>query len=66
MATEEKSSSLEHELESMLEIERFDPPAAFREKALWSDPGIYEEAAADPEASTPPTRPSTSGLRTAA
>jgi acetyl-CoA synthetase len=50
MATEEKSSSLEHELEAMLEIERFEPPAGFREKALWSDPRVYEEAAADPEA----------------
>ena len=34
----------------MLEIESFAPPAAFREQALWSDPAIYEEAAADPEA----------------
>ncbi|MBS1882864.1 MAG: acetate--CoA ligase [Actinobacteria bacterium] len=34
----------------MLEIETFEPPAAFREKALWSDPAVYEEAAADPEA----------------
>jgi acetyl-CoA synthetase len=34
----------------MLEIEKFDPPAEFREKALWSDPTIYAEAAADPEA----------------
>jgi acetyl-CoA synthetase len=51
MATERTpSSELERELESMLEIERFDPPAEFRERARWSDPGIYEEAAADPEA----------------
>ena len=41
---------LEQELESELGVESFDPPADFREKALWSDPGIYEEAAADPEA----------------
>jgi acetyl-CoA synthetase len=34
----------------MLEIERFEPPAEFRERARWSDPKIYEEAAADPEA----------------
>ncbi|MDX6627564.1 MAG: acetyl-CoA synthetase [Solirubrobacterales bacterium] len=34
----------------MLEIERFEPPAEFREKALWTDPQVYEEAAADPEA----------------
>src|ERR1700761_1438233 len=41
-------SSLEHELEAMLEIERFEPPAEFRERANWSDPAVYEEAAADP------------------
>ncbi len=41
---------LERELEEMLAVERFEPPAEFRERALWSDPGIYEEAAADPEA----------------
>ena len=40
---------LEHQLESELEIERFEPPAEFREAALWSDQKIYEEAAADPE-----------------
>ncbi len=41
---------LERELEAMLEVERFEPPAEFRERARWSDPAIYEEAAADPEA----------------
>ncbi|MBK5219647.1 MAG: acetate--CoA ligase [Thermoleophilia bacterium] len=41
---------LEQEIEALLEVERFEPPQAFREKALWSDPSIYEEAAADPEA----------------
>jgi acetyl-CoA synthetase len=44
------SSSLEGEIEAMLEVESFEPPAAFKERALWSDPEIYEEAAADPEA----------------
>ena len=44
------SSGLEQELERMLEIETFEPPAEFRERALWSDPAIYEEAAADPVA----------------
>ena len=34
----------------MLEVERFEPPAEFRERARWSDPKVYEEAAADPEA----------------
>ncbi|HEX4307650.1 MAG TPA: acetate--CoA ligase [Solirubrobacterales bacterium] len=40
--------SLERELERMLEIEKFPPPEEFRERASWSDPEIYEEAAADP------------------
>jgi acetyl-CoA synthetase len=47
---EKASSGLEHELEEMLEIETFDPPPGFRQHALWSDPQIYEEAAADPVA----------------
>ena len=41
---------LEHELEQMLEIERFEPPQAFRANALLSDPAVYEQAAADPQA----------------
>jgi acetyl-CoA synthetase len=41
---------LERELEGMLKVEKFEPPAEFRERALWNDPAIYEEAAADPEA----------------
>ena len=41
---------LEQQLEEMLSVERFEPPAEFRERASWSDPKIYEEAAADPEA----------------
>jgi acetyl-CoA synthetase len=43
-------ASLEQELNALLEVERFDPPAEFKERALLSDPAIYEEAAADPEA----------------
>ena len=50
MATEQASSELERDLERMLEIETFEPPAEFRQKALWSDPKVYEEAAADPVA----------------
>jgi acetyl-CoA synthetase len=42
-------TSLERELEAMLEIEKFEPPAEFRERASWSDPQVYEEAVADPE-----------------
>ncbi len=41
---------LEQRLEEMLGVERFDPPEEFRANALWSDPKVYEEAAADPEA----------------
>jgi acetyl-CoA synthetase len=41
---------LEQRLEELLGVEKFDPPEEFRAKALWSDPSIYEEAAADPEA----------------
>ncbi len=40
---------LERELEELLAVEKFEPPAEFRERALWSDPKVYEEAAADPE-----------------
>src|SRR6201994_2749695 len=43
-------STLEAELDRMLEVEKFPPPESFREAASWSDPGIYEEAAADPVA----------------
>ena len=42
--------SLEEELNALLEVERFEPPAEFRERALLSDPAVYEQAAADPEA----------------
>jgi acetyl-CoA synthetase len=42
-------SDLENELSALLEAERFEPPETFRARALWSDPGVYEEAAADPE-----------------
>ncbi|MBN9621881.1 MAG: acetate--CoA ligase [Actinobacteria bacterium] len=47
---ETDDSSLERDLEQMLGIEAFPPPEAFRERALWSDPAVYEEAAADPVA----------------
>ncbi len=46
----EEQTSLEQELSELLEVERFDPPAEFRERALLSDPAIYDEAAADPQA----------------
>jgi acetyl-CoA synthetase len=44
------AADLELALEELLGREKFEPPAEFRERALWSDPGVYEEAAADPEA----------------
>ncbi len=48
MATEgEQSSTLEQDLESLLEVETFDPPEAFVEQALVSDGSIYDEAEAD-------------------
>jgi acetyl-CoA synthetase len=50
MATRTDPQDLEQELSNLLEVERFDPPEGFREKALWSDPAVYEEANKDPEA----------------
>jgi acetyl-CoA synthetase len=50
MAVEQGETPLEQELEAMLKIEKFEPPEEFRAQARWSDPKIYEEAAADPEA----------------
>jgi len=46
----EVSTDLERELGEMLERERFEPPVEFRERALWSDPAVYDEAATDPDA----------------
>ncbi len=50
MATREGSSSLEGQLSELLEVESFEPSEEFRSRALLSDPAIYEQAAADPEA----------------
>jgi acetyl-CoA synthetase len=51
MATEQTTTEgLERELEALLEVERFDPPEEFRERALLQDPAVYEEAARDPQA----------------
>ena len=50
MATDQSTGAehdLEHELASLLDVERFPPPAGFREHALLSDPSIYAEADAD-------------------
>jgi acetyl-CoA synthetase len=50
MATRDRLSGLEEELEALLEVERFEPSPEFRQGALWSDPSVYGEAASDPEA----------------
>jgi acetyl-CoA synthetase len=44
------TEDLDRELAGLLEVERFPPPAGFREQALLNDPAVYEQAAADPEA----------------
>ena len=53
MATEPKQASgeeLDRDLAALLEIERFEPPAEFREHALLKDPSVYAEAERDPQA----------------
>jgi acetyl-CoA synthetase len=49
MATERvvSDSDVEKELAKLLDVETFDPPEEFREKALLNDPAIYEEADKD-------------------
>ena len=44
------ATGLERELEQLTERDAFEPPSEFRDKALWSDPSIYEEAERDPVA----------------
>src|ERR1700722_17767730 len=39
---------LDEELATLLDVETFEPPLAFREQALLNDPAVYEQAAADP------------------
>src|SRR5438477_7276691 len=51
MATESEivePDQLDRELAQLLEVERFEPPPEFRERALLKDPAVYEEAARDP------------------
>jgi acetyl-CoA synthetase len=51
MATESEVSDgdqLDRELAELLDVERFEPPAEFREQALLKDPAVYEEASRDP------------------
>jgi acetyl-CoA synthetase len=49
MATEHATDEheLDDELAALLEVEKFDPPSAFKQHALLSDPAIYEEAERD-------------------
>ncbi|HEX4625403.1 MAG TPA: acetate--CoA ligase [Solirubrobacteraceae bacterium] len=42
-------SDLEHELEELLEVEKFDPPEEFKRNALCNDPAVYDEANKDHE-----------------
>ncbi len=51
MATEERTgTSLEKDLDALLEVEKFPPPEEFRANAVVQDAAIYEEAERDPEA----------------
>ncbi len=43
-------AELDEELAALLAVETFEPPDAFRERALLKDPVVYERAAADPQA----------------
>jgi acetyl-CoA synthetase len=49
-AEHQNGAALDQELAGLLEVERFEPPADFREHALLKDAAVYEQAAADPEA----------------
>jgi acetyl-CoA synthetase len=48
--TKPSAEQIERELAEILDQEIFEPPAAFREKALIADESVYEEAARDPQA----------------
>jgi acetyl-CoA synthetase len=50
MATKVTGESLEKQLESMLDIEKFPPPDDFKQHALITDESMHEEAEKDPEA----------------
>src|ERR671922_1080985 len=48
--TKPSPDQIERELAELLDKEIFEPPAAFREKALIADESVYQEAARDPQA----------------
>ncbi len=50
MDAETSGQGLEEDLGALLDQERFEPPAEFRERALVSDGSVHERAAADPAA----------------
>src|SRR5580700_9889127 len=53
MATESDVATggeLDRELAQLLDVEKFEPAAEFRERALLNDPAVYELTARDPQA----------------
>jgi acetyl-CoA synthetase len=46
-ATQAGGETLQSKLNSMLDIEKFEPPEEFRKHALLNDPSVYEEAEKD-------------------
>ena len=48
--TKPSADQIQRELAELLDKEIFEPPAAFREKALIADESVYQEAARDPQA----------------
>jgi acetyl-CoA synthetase len=48
--TKPSADQIQRELAELLDKEIFEPPAAFREKALIADESVYEDAARDPQA----------------
>ncbi|HEX8488199.1 MAG TPA: AMP-binding protein, partial [Propionibacteriaceae bacterium] len=43
------AEELEHVLEDLMQVEKFEPPRSFRQQARITDPEVYAEAARDPE-----------------
>ena len=54
------AADLERKLEALSAVERFEPPAEFRERALLKDPAVYEEAERDPRGLVGRATPGTS------
>jgi len=50
MSTETSPQDLESQLADLLDVETFEPPDDFREKALVTDMSLHEEAKSDPAA----------------